>query len=108
MIYQFTQNGLSPDCHAERNGATPVILNGTEWSEGSVTDSSLTLRMTYVESLTTKYNKMQKINLCFKNYEPPQSNVLGVFSEGVLCTSGESDGGFGASAEDVTIRDLDW
>lgn len=51
---------------------------------------------------------MEKANLCFKNYEPPQSNVLGVFSEGVLCTSGESDSGFGASAEDVTIRDLDW
>ena len=33
MIYQFTQNGLPPDCHAER-------------SEASVTDSSLTLRMT--------------------------------------------------------------
>ena len=30
MIYQFTQNGLPPDCHAER-------------SEASVTDSSLTL-----------------------------------------------------------------
>ena len=33
MIYQFTQNGLPPACHAER-------------SEASVTDSSLTLRMT--------------------------------------------------------------
>ena len=39
-------NGTAPPCHPERNGATPVILNGTEWSEGSVTDSSLTLRMT--------------------------------------------------------------
>ena len=45
MIYQFTQNGLPPDCHPERN-CHPVILNGTKWSEGSVTDSSLTLRMT--------------------------------------------------------------
>ncbi|MBE6232779.1 MAG: hypothetical protein E7117_10545 [Bacteroidales bacterium] len=33
MIYQFTQNGLPPACHAER-------------SEASVTDSSLKLRMT--------------------------------------------------------------
>ena len=32
-------------CHPERNG-NPVILNGTKWSEGSVKDSSLTLRMT--------------------------------------------------------------
>ena len=32
-------------CHPERNG-DPVILNGTKWSEGSVKDSSLTLRMT--------------------------------------------------------------
>ena len=30
MIYQFTQNGFTPDCHAER-------------SEASVTDSSLML-----------------------------------------------------------------
>lgn len=51
---------------------------------------------------------MEKVNLCFSNYEPPQSNVLGVFPEGVLCTSGESDSVFGASAEDVIIRDLDW
>lgn len=52
---------------------------------------------------------MEKANLCFKNYEPPQSNVvLSVSSEGVLCASIESDGGFGASAEDVIIRDLDW
>lgn len=51
---------------------------------------------------------MKKSNLCFKNYESPQSSVLSVFSEGVLCASGVSDGGFGASAEDVTIRDLDW
>lgn len=51
---------------------------------------------------------MKKSNLCFKNYESPQSSVQSVFSEGVLCTSGESDGGFGASAEDVTIRNLDW
>ena len=51
---------------------------------------------------------MEKVNLCFMNYEPPQSDVLGVFSEGVLCASGVSDGGFGASAEDVTIRNLDW
>ena len=51
---------------------------------------------------------MEKANLCFKNYEPPQSNVLSVFSEGVLCASSESDSGFGASAEDVVIKDLDW
>lgn len=52
---------------------------------------------------------MEKVNLCFMNYESPQSNVvLGVFSEGVLCASSESDSGFGASAEDVIIRDLDW
>ena len=38
MIYQFTQNGLPPDCHAER-------------SEASVTDSSLTLRMTEERSV---------------------------------------------------------
>ena len=38
MIYQFTQNGLPPDCHAER-------------SEASVTDSSLTLRMTVERSV---------------------------------------------------------
>ena len=37
-IYQFTQNGLPPDCHAER-------------SEASVTDSSLTLRMTVERSV---------------------------------------------------------
>ena len=51
---------------------------------------------------------MKKSNLCFKNYESPQSSVLSVFSEGVLCASGESDSGFGASAEDVVVRDLDW
>jgi hypothetical protein len=52
---------------------------------------------------------MEKTNLCFKNYEPPQSNVvLSVSSEGVLCASSDPDGGFGASAEDVVIRDLDW
>jgi len=51
---------------------------------------------------------MEKVNLCFSNYEPPKSDVLGVFAEGVLCASGEFDGGFGASAEDVIIRDLDW
>ena len=51
---------------------------------------------------------MNKSNLCFKNYESPQSRVLSVSSEGVLCASSESDGGFGASAEDVIIRDLDW
>ena len=51
---------------------------------------------------------MEKVNLCFSNYEPPQSDVLGVFSEGVLCASSESDSGFGASAEDVVVRDLDW
>jgi hypothetical protein len=51
---------------------------------------------------------MKKLNLCFNNYESPQSSVLSVSSEGVLCTSGESDGGFGASAEDVIIKDLDW
>ena len=38
MIYQFTQNGLPPDCHAER-------------SEASVTDSSLRLRMTEERSV---------------------------------------------------------
>ena len=49
---------------------------------------------------------MEKVNLCFMNYESPQSNVvLGVFSEGVLCASSEP---FEASAEDVVIRDLDW
>ena len=30
----------------ERGYGDTVILNGTKWSEGSVTDSSLTLRMT--------------------------------------------------------------
>lgn len=52
---------------------------------------------------------MNKSNLCFKNYESPQSDVLlGVYLEGVLCASSEPDDGFGASAEDVVIRDLDW
>jgi hypothetical protein len=51
---------------------------------------------------------MNKSNFCFGNYESPQINVLGVVVEGVLCASGESDGGFGASVEDVIIRDLDW
>ena len=51
---------------------------------------------------------MKKANLCFMNYEAPQSNVLSVFSEGVLCTSDKPDGGFGTSTEDVVIRDLDW
>ena len=51
---------------------------------------------------------MNKSNLCFKNYESPQSGVLSVSTEGVLCTSGGPDGGIGASAEDVVIRDLDW
>jgi hypothetical protein len=42
-------------------------------------------------------------------YESPQSDVLlGVYLEGVLCASSEPDDGFGASAEDVVIRDLDW
>ena len=51
---------------------------------------------------------MNKSNLCFKNYESPQSSVQSMFSEGVLCASSEPDDGFGASAEDVVIRDLDW
>ena len=41
---------------------------------------------------------MNKSNLCFSNYEPPQSNVLGVFSEGVLCTSGN---GYAEDSDEV-------
>ena len=52
---------------------------------------------------------MEKVNLCFMNYESPQSDVLlGVYLEGVLCASSEPDGVFDASAEDIVIKDLDW
>ena len=37
-----TLGGVQRHCHPERNDAS-VILNGTKWSEGSVTDSSLTI-----------------------------------------------------------------
>ena len=47
-----TLGGVQRHCHPERNDAS-VILNGTKWSEGSVTDSSLTLRMTERRSAAT-------------------------------------------------------
>ena len=37
-----TLGGVLQPCHPERN-CNPVILNGTKWSEGSVTDSSLAI-----------------------------------------------------------------